>query len=51
MLACLLTREERFQLFDDDAIQDGFFGLAGNIFERSVRHGGVIGRSSAKLKS
>ena len=47
MLARLLTREERFQLFSDDAVQNGFFRLAGNIFERSIRHGAVKGRSSA----
>ncbi len=37
-LARLLTREERFQLFDDDAIENGLFRLAGNIFEGTVRH-------------
>ena len=45
--ARLLTRQERFQLFGDDAVQNGFFRLAGNIFERSVRHGAVKARRSA----
>ncbi len=38
-LACLLTREERLQLFEDDRVENGLFRLAGNVFERSVRHG------------
>ena len=46
-LARLLTREEGFQLFGDDAVQNGFFRLARSIFERSVRHGGVKGPSLA----
>ena len=37
-LACLRTRKERLQLFDYDAIENGLFRLAGNIFELSVRH-------------
>ncbi len=37
MPAYLLTREKRFQLFGDDAVQNGFFRLAWNIFERSRR--------------
>jgi len=38
-LACLLTREERLQLFEDDRVENGLFRLSGNVFERSVRHG------------
>ena len=38
MLACLLTREERFQLFGDDAVENSLFRLAGNIFEGTVQH-------------
>ena len=29
-LACLLTREERLQLFEDDRVENGLFRLAGN---------------------
>jgi hypothetical protein len=37
-LARLLTGEERFQLFGDDAVQYSLFRLARNIFKRSLRH-------------
>jgi hypothetical protein len=37
-LARLLTCEERLQLFDDDAVQNGLFRLAGNIFEGTLQH-------------
>ena len=37
-LARLLTPEERLQLFDDDAVQNSLFRLAGNIFEGTVQH-------------
>ena len=47
MLACLLPREERFQLFGDDAVQNSLFRLAGNIFEATVQHAEALGRSSA----
>ena len=38
-LALLLAGEERLQLFNHDLIQNGFFGLPRNVFERPRRHG------------
>ena len=51
MLARLLTREERFQLFRHDAVKNGFFRLAGNIFRRSARHGAVEGEEFSPFES
>jgi hypothetical protein len=50
-LASLLTREERFQLFGNDAVQNGFFRLAGDIFERSVRHAEALRQGFSQLQS
>ena len=50
-LARLLTCEERFQLFGDDAVQYGLFRLARNIFKRSLRHAKVLSSTEAGIES
>jgi hypothetical protein len=36
--AMLLSREERFELFSDDVVQDSFVGFTREVFKRGAMH-------------